>query len=381
MTKMNKQKQRMPVRKAKVQRRASFGPVSTINTAPVAIGNSVRGSKPLVTNSVNGCRVVGRDFAFECKATVAAATNWSLIGGMPVTPSVLTTSSLRSYAQLFSKFKVNRLVVHYITSSPTSQAGDVLFYYERDRNGPMIDFTSNSFLPYVLSDPATVIGPQWNNHSMMIDPIKEFRSTNYGVTTDMNEESAGSIFIFSKTNSVNSPGYILIDFDITFKEMNVNPRAGVLPITRGVWNYVTIGRTATAVTTSTNFTGAVQGNNPDGTSTSPTGVVTGDIFKVIALVTNSTVSGTNASWTSTTTANLIDYNTGSSLASVTIDDGFTMYSVWDGSSFNFWPTLEAAKSFSTSTQFRYGVAATVTWNLCIFISLVGQTNSQTQASY
>jgi hypothetical protein len=87
---------------------------------------------------------------------------------MPITPCCLPSSILRNYCQMFNKFRVNKVIVHYITSSPTSQAGDVLFYYEKDRLAPMADYSSSSFLPYVLSDPHTVIGPQWTNHSAVI---------------------------------------------------------------------------------------------------------------------------------------------------------------------------------------------------------------------
>jgi hypothetical protein len=359
--------------------RSRFGPVSTINTAPVAIGNSIRGSKPQVSYSADGCRVVGRDFCFELKSTAATITGWSLIGGMPVTPSVLATSSLRSYAQMFSKFKVNRMAFHYITSSPTTQAGDIMFYYERDRNGPAVDQTSNSFLPYVLSDPNTIIGPQWNNHTMMVKPIADWNSTNYGMTTDLNEETDGSVFVYSKTNSANSPGYILVDFDITFKEMCVNPRAGLLPVTRGIWNYLTLGLTATAVTTGTAATLTVQGSNPDSSaSTAPNGAAVGDIYKIIFQVTNSTIA--NAAWTNATTANVLAYRPNSTSIAVTVDDGFTCYgTMLSTTSVVLYPSLDAAKA--GNNWLCWGVAATVTVNICTLVSLVGSINGNAQSSY
>lgn len=359
--------------------RNKFGPVSTINTAPVAIGNSIRGSKPQVSYSADGCRVVGRDFCFELKSTGATITGWSLIGGMPITPSVLATSSLRSYSQMFSKFKVNRMAFHYITSSPTTQAGDIMFYYERDRNGPAVDQTSNSFLPYVLSDPSTIIGPQWNNHTMMIKPVADWNSTNYGMTTDLNEESDGSIFVYSKTNSANSPGYILVDFDITFKEMCVNPRAGLLPVTRGLWNYLTLGVTSTAVTTTTAASLTVQGLNPDGgASTIPSGTAVGDIFKIIFQVTNSTLA--NAAWTNATTANVLAYRPASTLIATTVDDGFTCYGLATSATvLVLYPTLEAAKA--SNNYMVWGVAATVTVNICTLVSFVGSTSTNLQSSY
>lgn len=378
-TRVKKHPPRKAVRKTK--RATSFGPVTTINTAPVAIGNSVRGSKPQVTNSANGCRVIGRDFAFEAKATVAAANNWNLIGGMPITPAVLATSSLRSYAQMFSNFRVNRLVVHYITSSPTSQAGDILFYYERERNSPMIDFTNNSFLPFVLSDPNTVIGPQWQNHSVMIDPVREWKNTNYGLNTDLNEESVGSVFLFSKTNAASSPGYILIDFDITFKDMCVNPRAGILPITRGLWNYVTLQALGT-MTLGGSALFTTGGVNPDGTpSSAPNGAAPGDIYKMIVSMTASTVSGTNPAWSTVTPATLFQATNSPGTASpAIIDDGFTLYARYTGTYWFCFPSLEGAKTKTNEYQWATSVALPNV-AICTLASVVGFSSGALQSSY
>lgn len=381
------------IARSKARAPARFGPVSSINTAPVAIGNSVRGSKPRVTNTVGGARVVGRDFAFSLKSTSSGITNWELIGGMPITPSVLPSSVLRNYCQMFANFKVNRLVVHYITSSPTSQAGDIMFYYERDRKAPMCDYTNSSFLPFVLSDPLTVIGPQWTNHSLVVDPVKEWRSTLYGMNSDLNEDAAGSVFVFSKTNATNSPGYILIDYDISFKEMSVNPRAGSLPISRGQWNNFTIGASALAVTASvsqlslSNAT-VLRGNDvSNATAALPTGAQNGDVYKMVACATAST---TNNTWTNVTLANLLVY--GNDIDEpVTIDDGFTVYAVYMDSTvgastpyFKLYATLESAltgPANAGSADFYYGVTATVTWALIVNASLVGNRTTLTQSSY
>lgn len=360
----------------------TFGPVSTINTAPVAIGNSLRGTRPITTVISDGLRAVGRDFAFAAQATVAAANGWTLVGGMPLTPSVLPSSTLRNYVQMYSKFKINAMNVHYITSSPTSQAGDIMFYHERDRCGPMIDWTNNSFLPYVLSDPHTIIGPQWTNHTLSVIPTDDFNSTDYGENLDLNEDTAGSIFIFSKTSSASSPGYIILDYDITFKELCVNPRAGILPVARGQWWATCFGRTAAAVTNGTTTVQvSVQGNTIAGTAAaSPTGITVGDVYKVIFDVTNSTVSGVNAAWTNVLTTNLLAYHTVSTSTGVTVDDGFTCYALWDGTYMNLYATIENA--VNDGQKFYFATTATITFNVCVEISLVyAKASSQGQASY
>ena len=376
-------KKKTRARARSLARPAAFGPVSQINTAPVSVGNSVRGSKPRVTQTTNGARVVGRDFAFALSATASTVTGWELIGGMPITPCVLPSSVLRNYCQMFQKFKVNSIVVHYITSSPTSQAGDVLFYYERDALAPMCDYSNSSFLPYVLSDAHTVIGPQWTNHSCLVKPVADWKTTLYGNQTDINEDKAGTIFFFSKTNAANSPGYLLIDYDISFKELSVNPRAGTLPIARGQSSFVCLdpGSSLTdgtapawALNTGTFKTIA------NVVTAVPTGYTVGDIYKVILQVTASTQ--VNSAWSGTgttpTTANLLQY---ADDTAITIDDGFTCYGRASSStSMVLYSTLEQAVVGSSPLEANV-TATSVAVALCAEIQLVRNIDSLTQSSY
>lgn len=366
----------------RVAQKSAFGPVSTVNTAPVAIGNSIRGAKAQVTQSPNGANVVGRDFAFSLAATAATITGWELVGGMPITPCVMPSSILRNYCHMFSFFQVNKLMVHYITSSATSQTGDVMFYYERDRKSPSPDYSSNSFLPYVLSDSNTIIGPQWTNHTLVVDPVKAWKTTAFALNEDINEDATGSVFMYSKTSSANSPGYIIIDYDISFKEMAVNPRAGQLPISRGQLNDASLGVTAITTTLGTTSVANLltQGFGLDvAVANMPTGSQSGDIYKVIVNATASTtLNGPFVAATGTvpTLSNLWlgPYNRDTTLV---IDDGFTFYGRWadvtsgggDVSTFTVYPTLEGA--ITGTNPFVYGFTATgATYTLICSIQLV-----------
>jgi hypothetical protein len=347
----------------------------------------VRGSKPRVKQTIDGARVVGRDFAFSLSGTGSAVTNWELIGGMPITPCVLPSSILRNYCQMFQFFKVNKIVAHYITSSATSQTGDILFYYERDRLAPMCDYSNTSFLPYVLSDDATIIGPQWMNHSALIKPPSTWKSTLYGNQSDLNEDAAGTLFFFSKTNTANSPGYLLIDYDISFKSMAVNPRAGTLPIARGQSNFVCFtnySATLTAASTSVfTMTGGKTVANVN--SALPTGYTAGDVYKTVFQITASTQ--VNAAWTGTgttpTTANLLTYDDNTTIL---LDDGFTVYAASpdSGATWVFFATLEQAvvSNSSNTNALESGLSATsATVNVCAEIQLVRNVDSLTQSAY
>ncbi len=363
---------------------AGFGAVSAINTAPVSIGNSVRGSRPKVSQTTNGARVVGRDFAFALSATASAVTNWELIGGMPLTPCVLPSSVLRNYCQMFQKFKVNKIVVHYITSSPTSQAGDVLFYYERDCMAPMQDYSNSSFLPFTLSDPNTMIGPQWTNHSILVNPTFDWKTTLYGNQTDLNEQAAGSIFVYSKTNAANSPGYILIDYDISFKELSVNPRAGTLPVARGQSSFICLTNDATTTTAGAAAQWIVTSGKTiaNTTSAAPTGAQVGDIYKCRFQVTASTL--VNAAWsaggTTPTTSNMLRWDISDS--SLTIDDGFTCYLRWiSGTTWRIYARFEEAAVGSNSIEWQTSFTATTVINICAEAQFVANVEALTQSAY
>jgi len=368
------------VARRKMAAPASFGAVSTINTAPVSVGNSVRGSSPRVTQTTDGARVVGRDFAFALAGTAAAVNNWELIGSMPITPAVLPSSILRNYCQMFNKFKVNSVTLHYITSSPTSQAGDVMFYYEKDRLSPMVDYSNSSFLPYVLSDPHTVIGPQWTNHSIRLKPTRDWKTTLFGNQTDLNEDAEGVIHFFSKTNSANSPGYLLLDYDIQFKELSVNPRAGSLPVARGQSTFVCFSNSAavSGIGTTATWSWDVGKTIGNVTSAAPTGAAQGDIYKTVVQWTASNVVNTQSGTVTPTASNMIRFQSDNP---ITLDDGFTLYARFLNSNIQFYATIDAAVAGTQAIE--WATTSTPAWApfLCAEIMLVRNIESFTQSAY
>jgi len=275
---------------------SDFGPVSTINTAPVAIGNSLRGAETQVLHTPNGVRVVGRDYAFAVLGN-GTATNFTLGGGMPLTPACLPTTILRNFTNMYNKFKINKIIFHFITASPTSQTGDIIFYYQKNTNSPQVNWTSGTFLPYVLSDSNTVIGPQWTNHSILVTPKTTWLDTDYGMCQDLEMQSAGDLFIFTKSSSSSSTGYVILDYDISFNTLSMTPRLGVIPTADALWNpaslaftLITSGGTGTNIlpnaTSGTAFIG--------GTTITAAAFVAGRIYKIVLDSTNSTYTTPNA---------------------------------------------------------------------------------------
>jgi len=201
--------------------------------------------------------------------------------------------------------------------------------------------------------------------------------------SDIDEESSGVVYLYSKTNSANSPGYVLIDYDISFREISVNPKAGLLPITRCQMAYLTLGGTSVSATSgSTTVVGTVQGTNIDGTSSAlPTGAIAGDIYQAFLFPTNSVVTGTNAAWTNVTTSTLFRNANGLTGTGLTVDDGVTLFLLMlTTTTFQFYTTLENA--LTNTNALTYNTTATVTWNLCSGVELVRSLSpSMTQSVY
>jgi len=351
----------------------THGAVSTITTAPVAIGNSMSGFKSQVLHTAGGCRVIGRDYGFTPAAT-GSVTTWALTGGMPLTPACMPSTALRNFCQMYNKFKFNKCMFHYITSSSTSTTGDVLFQYNKNSESSVPNYTSASFLPYILSDSNTVIGPQWTNHSIVVTPTGPYRSTDYGVSVPTSNYSQGDIFLYSKTSSTESPGYVIFDYDISFNELSVNPRAGLLPLAAAQWTPVdftaattTSGNVAAPATNGTTFIGA--------TTITALATSIGQIYKVTLDITNSTLGDV------ATAATLFKYNTPGTTASsalttaFTLTDGFTVYCVINNTNTcEFYSTESQAFVGGSIQALVWGASNTTALGLRGYAKLIGSIN-------
>jgi len=333
MVKLTKKMKSLMARKgSRMDRRSNptFGAVSTITTAPVAVGNSMKGTKAsVVARSGDSIRVVGRDYAFT-PAGSGDEKGWINVGGFPLTPACFVSSALRAYTQIYNKYKFNSLAVHYITSSPTSSSGDVLFSISKNRSDPPADPSSATFLNYALSDPNTIIGPQWTNHTAVVKPTGPFRVLNLGQNNDIDYQSQGELFIFSKTAQTDSPGYIIIDYDITFTEMSVNPHAGLLPnpdliyIPINMYSATTTGN-YTCTTPSSGLGGIIWCNitnaqAPMDLFATPTYKV-GNVYKIIL------TNVKTATYGSATSANYLTEYVGNNVTAFSITEGLVVYGV------------------------------------------------------
>jgi len=338
--------------------RGSFGDVSSITTAPVAIGNSVRGAGKIITKTKNGVRVRGRDFMFSPIGTGSVQT-WTLCGGAPLTPAAFADSVLANYQRMYMKFKFHTFTAHYITSSPTSANGDVMFYYSKDRTSVFLNQTSNQLLPFVFTDENTVLGPQWTNHSAFFKVTSDWKLTDYGMHDGIEEYADGEVFLLSKTTTTDSPGYVIFDYDVEFSQENFQPRLLAFPIPRILWYNLNMGFNAFAAVKGAQAILSMFGsNNISGVaSTNPNGIAVGDIYKVIIDVTNSSFPDgqVNAS-------NMFEIETFGTETALTLSDGFTCYALYYASnSYALASSIAEAATINNSSN-NTGISIGRTYN-------------------
>lgn len=369
---------------------AVFGPTSTITTAPVAFGNSISGSTPIVRPVQDGVRIMGRDFMFQLAAVSSSTqTNWVCAGGAPLAPHAFVASMLRGFASMYAEFVVHGFTFHYITGAPTTIVGDLMFYVNKDRGSALLDTSNSNFMSVVLSDPHTVISPLWKNCSAVYVPEFKMYTTNIFNDEPLHNQCPGEVFVYTKTSAastIGSPGYVLIDFDITFKTMQTNPRDLLFPIARLKYTQYGMGY-ATNITISAGVEAAWRTNcaKLDGTFgviTDDPAIKLGDVYKIV-------MCPQYGAFSLVTSANLLIYSTrqGNEIAGVanqalTIDDGFTCFGVYMapvGGTMMLYPTFQAA--MSQQYPYLFGISATnCQWDIPCWLSLVGNVGGVTYQS-
>jgi len=350
--------------KKKKKAMSPMGPVASISTAPVAIGNSIKGAKAVSRNTPNGCVVRGRDFMFTPIGT-NTITTWCMVGGTPLSPVAFGDSVVREYMQMYQKFRWRSCTVYYITSSPTSSTGDVMFYYSKNRDSVFLNQTSSFLLPFVISDPNTVLGPQWTNHAAKLEIEPIWKSTDYGMAADPNQYAAGEVFLLSKTTTTDSPGYVLFDYEIEFAEIQISPRLLALPLPRA--QYTNIALTTSGAKTAGGIMDFISGGGTllsGASGANPNGFLAGDIYKVI-------FDSTNSVYTTGTAANLLQVSLGNSNTyNLVISDGLTVYGVADqGGAIGLYQTSTDAYTASNPIQSQTNQTPNV--NIQVWVSLLG----------
>jgi hypothetical protein len=363
--------------------KVTYGPVTTIDTAPVAIGNSYQGAAPVVVPIEDGMRVKGRDYMLKLDSTIQMYVNgWTLVGGIPITPACMIASAVKGFNNTYSEYMVHAVAFHFITSCSTSHDGSVMMYIGKNRKLPLPNTSNPNFMSFVLSDHNTCISPVWKNSTSVYVPPLIWRTTSPLDCESLEEQSAGEVFLYTKFNTLSetipaSPGYVIMDYDISFREMALNVRNLTFPCSRMKYNQVALSLLNPVVNTVVEMSMDVQTFMDGSFSYSPVGTLVGDVFKVTMNTDNHGGITNPVLWFHVN----LPVAGGAAVQAVPISDGYTCYGVVNNlNKLVLFPTYPGSTSEANPLLWNGVVAAD--YRVIAYISLVGSAfNSNLQSNF
>lgn len=316
-----------------------------VTKAPVSIGTTVVAQRPLQTRTPRGCRLVGREFmasVFESNNS-----NWQLAALCPLHPAYFVSSTIGNVARGFTKYRWNKLVVHFVTRQPTSVTGEIALAYSSNCFLPAENGASGAFLPRVMSRGNAVLGPLWTGHSIVIPTDKTYRLVDPLSSISYNENVLGEVQAYTLSSVSDTAGYFLFDYDIEFIDVMYQPHSISIPVSLGTGASYTLVDTSTTPTASN----AVQCSNA-----ALSGFPTGAVYRLVLDLDQSTLAGgTNAgnAW-EVNTAYSSSLTAITSVASnLTMADGMQIYATVVNTSLYLYTSYEAAVNGDSTGQLFY----------------------------
>jgi hypothetical protein len=337
-------------------------PGTTVTRAPVSIGTTITATAPRRTTTLRGCRLQGREFMASVYESSNA--NWQLTALCPLHPAYFTSSTIGNICRGFSRYKWNRLTVHFVTRQPTSVTGEIALCYSSNCLLPAENGASGAFLPRVMSRGNAILGPLWTSHSINIPCDNKLRYIDAFSSIDFNLNVMGEVQAYTLAGVTDTAGYLLMDYDIEFADVMYQPHGTLIPLATGTGTQIIVNDSSTTPTASNavKVTGALLTTASDGT-----------VYRCILDLDQSTLS------TGTTAANAWETNVAfastltsitSTARTITLVDGMQFYLTVIGSNMYAYNSYEAAVGGDGTGQFFYQTTGSTAASLQVMAYLV-----------
>lgn len=346
-------------RKSKQQQR----PTTSINTAPVSIGTTLRATKPIISQQRSGICVRNREFL--CSVFESNNSNWYLGAAAPLNPAYYPGSVMGQMARGWSKYRFRSITIHFVTRQPTSVTGEIALVYSGDLFLPAENGASGSFLNRVMTRGDAIIGPLWINHSMDVVCDDVWRMIDCFGSAPFNDNILGEIQAYTLSGVSDTAGYLLIDYELCFSDTMYSPHNNVLPLASGPGQQLTLTDTSTTPTANN----AVLLTN----STILNSAGLGCIWRCILNLDESTLATGTAANNAWNLQYVYGSNTsadGNTLEAYTHGDGNVFYTgKASGSVLTVYCSYEGAVSGNASAQFFYKTTGSTaaSWNVVAYL--------------
>jgi hypothetical protein len=202
-----------------------------ISQAPVSIGSTITASKPTVVGTPEGVLARGREFLVP--VTQANQANWQIGALAPLHPCYYPASTMGTISRAYQFYRYRRVVVHFVTKEPTSTNGEILLAFAPNLLEPAENGAGANFLSRAMTRGRAILGPIWSNHSLEIDCKDTWMKVDAFNSSVFNDNVLGEVQAYTLAGSADTSGYLLIDYELEFKETMFTPHSANLPITTG----------------------------------------------------------------------------------------------------------------------------------------------------
>lgn len=356
-----------PPAKNKPKSRNADKALGQVVRAPVNIGTTVQGHQPITKATTNGIIVTGRDF---CQYVAASnVPSWQLGAAIPLNPAYFNGGVMGNLARAYAKFNFRKLVVHFVTRTPTSSNSEILLTQVDDIQVINPDGYNSNFLARAMSRHGSVLGPLWANHSMTLDVNKrQWCFVDCMQDADINDNTYGEIqaYVSGLITKSDFVGYLILDYTIEFADSVFQPRSALIPYACGPGSYLGMYYSTAPVAGNA----ALFAQDTPITAASP-----GSIFKfTINLNASTSCTGLTSSnsW-DTSVYYQASTTTGSYLAEqMTMLNGMVIYLVKRATTAAAYTTLDGAIAGMATGQIFFRTSSTASDNSGILFGVIYQ---------
>lgn len=334
--------------------------------APVSVGTLFKNKAATVTRSTSQATIVGTDFLATVEGQGVAT--FGLGKAAMLSPAYFASTVLGNLARSFESYRFNRLRIHYIPKVATSVTGQIILCSQKSVSEPGLQPEAGTFLNRAMSQGNAVFSSLWSPCAIDINCPKEWKLVDPTTTSDPDDAIWEELQVYTQISAAAQVGYLLAEYDISFKEPIYQPHSTSIPIATGPGVRITLADGASTaaddwITTEAAGTLGLAGLN------------NGTVFRGVFDLQGSAVA------TGATFANALYVNTsyrtntttlGVSLTNLPMIGGLTLYFVVVGSSLYAYTSLEAALAGAGSGQVFARTTVTVAGSYNFDMAIVHQ---------
>jgi hypothetical protein len=225
---LNKKQVAKPKKKKSNKVHVGLAPSAKASQAPVSIGTTLRSSPNVVKSaSDNSVTVLARDLLTSVISTNLVNVDMSL--WLPMNPVYLSSSSLSMYFTDYDSYKINQITFYYVPACASTTVGEVLMYVVDNPLSSLLNPNDSALLTKIMSEPIAAMGPCWQQNSIVWRPSSVgYKKLNPLIDLSPIETCFGDFCVYTTNESATTLGYVVADWDITFKDKRFNAMANKL---------------------------------------------------------------------------------------------------------------------------------------------------------